>query len=401
MNTSLYIAKRYLFSKSSNNAINIMSLIASGGVIVASAALLIVLSVFAGLREFSLEFSNFTDPDLKILPTEGKSFLFSETEKQKLSEIDGIAVYSKIIEERIVIKTENKNLLATLKGVDANYNKVTQIDSMVSSGQWLQPNSNDVVSGWGISNNLSFGIFNYLKPLTFYVPKPGKGQGSSIQSFFNSEVVTNVGLFRINEKLDKEYVFSDISLARELLSYKPNQISALELKLDAQADEEDIMVAIEKAFPNQFIIKNKAQLNDALFKMLNTENLAVYLIFTLVIIIALFNVIGAIIMMILDKKKSLNTLFNLGAEPKTIKTIFFLQGSLMTILSGVVGVTIGLIIIFSQQAFEWIMLAPEFPYPVKLELINVVIVLATIFILGIVASKIASQRITKNLIKTT
>ena len=378
-----------------------MSLIASGGVIVASAALLIVLSVFAGLREFSLEFSNFTDPDLKILPTEGKSFLFSETEKQKLSEIDGIAVYSKIIEERIVIKTENKNLLATLKGVDANYNKVTQIDSMVSSGQWLQPNSNDVVSGWGISNNLSFGVFNYLKPLTFYVPKPGKGQGSSIQSFFNSEVVTNVGLFRINEKLDKEYVFSDISLARELLSYKPNQISALELKLDAQADEEDIMIAIEKAFPNQFIIKNKAQLNDALFKMLNTENLAVYLIFTLVIIIALFNVIGAIIMMILDKKKSLNTLFNLGAEPKTIKTIFFLQGSLMTILSGVVGVTIGLIIIFSQQAFEWIMLAPEFPYPVKLELINVVIVLATIFILGIVASKIASQRITKKLIKTT
>ena len=378
-----------------------MSLIASGGVIVASAALLIVLSVFAGLREFSLEFSNFTDPDLKILPTEGKSFLFSETEKQKLSEIDGIAVYSKIIEERIVIKTENKNLLATLKGVDANYNKVTQIDSMVSSGQWLQPNSNDVVSGWGISNNLSFGVFNYLKPLTFYVPKPGKGQGSSIQSFFNSEVVTNVGLFRINEKLDKEYVFSDISLARELLSYKPNQISALELKLDALADEEDIMIAIEKAFPNQFIIKNKAQLNDALFKMLNTENLAVYLIFTLVIIIALFNVIGAIIMMILDKKKSLNTLFNLGAEPKTIKTIFFLQGSLMTILSGVVGVTIGLIIIFSQQAFEWIMLAPEFPYPVKLELINVVIVLATIFILGIVASKIASQRITKKLIKTT
>ena len=377
-----------------------MSLIASGGVIVASAALLIVLSVFAGLREFSLEFSNFTDPDLKILPTEGKSFLFSETEKQKLSEIDGLAVYSKIIEERIVIKTENKNLLATLKGVDANYNKVTQIDSMVSSGQWLQPNSNDVVSGWGISNNLSFGVFNYLKPLTFYVPKPGKGQGSSIQSFFNSEVVTNVGLFRINEKLDKEYVFSDISLARELLSYKPNQISALELKLDAQAEEEDIMIAIEKVFPNQFIIKNKAQLNDALFKMLNTENLAVYLIFTLVIIIALFNVIGAIIMMILDKKKSLNTLFNLGAEPKTIKTIFFLQGGLMTILSGVVGVTIGLIIIFSQQAFEWIMLAPEFPYPVKLELINVVIVLATIFILGIVASKIASQRITKKLIKT-
>ena len=376
-----------------------MSLIASGGVIVASAALLVVLSVFAGLKEFSLAFSNFTDPDLKLIPSQGKSFLFSFEDEQHLKQINGIASISKVVEERIVIKSENKNLLATLKGVDSNYTIVTQIDSMVSTGQWLRPQSDEVVSGWGISNNLSFGVFNYLKPLTLYVPKPGKGQGSSLRSYFNSEIVTNVGLFSINENLDNEYVFSDINLAQSLLNYSPNQLSSIELLLKTDADENDIRQKIQSQFTDQYIIKNRAELNDALYKMLNTENLAVYLIFTLVIIIALFNVIGAIIMMILDKKKSLSTLFSLGAETKTIKSIFFFQGSLMTMFSGSIGVIIGVLLVYSQQLFQWIMLTPEFPYPVRLELFNIAIVLLTIFLLGIMASKLASQRITKRLIK--
>ncbi|MDP5081135.1 MAG: ABC transporter permease [Winogradskyella sp.] len=400
MNFPLYIAKRYLFSKSSNNAINIMTLIASGGVIIAAAALFIVLSVFAGLKDYSLQFSSFVDPDLKLMPTEGKSFLFSKDEKASLNAIKGIATYSKIIEERIIIKSENKNLLATLKGVDANYLEVTRIDSMITRGNWISPESNDVVSGWGISNNLSFGIFNYLKPLSLYVPKPGKGQVSSLKGMYNSVYVNNVGLFDINEQLNNEYVFANFDLAKSLLNYNENQLSALEIKLQPDADESEIKSQIETAFPNKFSIKNREELNDALFKMLNTENLAIYLIFTLVIIIALFNVIGAIIMMILDKKKSIHTLFSLGTEPKTIKSIFFWQGSLMTIVSGLIGVTIGMLIVFIQQSFELIMLTPELPYPVRMNVFNILIVLITIFALGIMASKIASQRITRDLIKS-
>lgn len=377
-----------------------MTGIASGGVIIAAAALFIVLSVFAGLKDFSLQFSSFVDPDLKLVPTEGKSFLFSEEELSKLNGIKGIVSYSKIIEERIIIKSQNKNLLATLKGVDSNYLSVTRIDSMISRGNWISPNSNDVVSGWGISNNLSFGVFNYLKPLALYVPKPGKGQVSSLKGMYNSVYVNNVGLFDINEQLNNEYVFANIHLAKSLLNYKNNQLSALELKLNSDADEAETKAQLETTFPNKFSIKNREQLNDALFKMLNTENLAIYLIFTLVIIIALFNVIGAIIMMILDKKKSLNTLFNLGTETKSIKSIFFWQGSLMTIVSGVIGVTIGLLFVSLQQSFELIMLTPELPYPVRLNFTNVILVLVTIFALGIIASKIASQRITRGLIQS-
>jgi len=379
-----------------------MTLIASGGVIIASAALFIVLSVFAGLKDYSLEFSSFVDPDLKLTPTEGKSFIFSDEEISKLDNIEGIASYSKIIEERIIIRTENKNLLATLKGVDSNFLEVTNVDSMVTKGNWITPESNDVVSGWGISNKLSFGVFNYLKPLSLYVPKTGKGQSNSLKGYYNSKYVNNVGLFNINEELNNEYVFADITLAKSLLSYSNNQLSALEIKLKPSANEAEIRTQLEKSFQNRFIIKNREQLNDALFKMLNTENLAIYLIFTLVIIIALFNVIGAIIMMILDKKKSLNTLFNLGTEPKTIKSIFFWQGSLMTIVSGIIGVAIGVVTVFLQQTFKLVMLVPEIelPYPVRLNLFNVLIVLVTIFALGIIASRIASQRITKQLIKS-
>lgn len=399
MNFPLYIAKRYLFSKSSSNAINIMTLIASGGVVIASAALFIVLSVFAGLKDYSLQFSSFVDPDLKLLPVEGKSFIFSNVDRNQLKNIEGISSFSEVIEERIIIKSENKNLLATLKGVDPNYLNVTQIDSMVTKGYWFSPNSNEVVSGWGISHNLSFGVLDFRKSLSLYVPKPGKGQISSIKGAYNAVYVNNVGLFDINEELNDKYVFSDIHLAKQLLSYKDNKISALEIKLNANADEEVVREAINTRFKNRFIIKNREQLNDALFKMLNTENLAIYLIFTLVIIIALFNVIGAIIMMILDKKKSLNTLFNLGTEPKIIKSIFFWQGSLMTIISGVIGVVLGLFIVFLQQQFDLIMLTPELPYPVRLNVLNVFVVLVTIFTLGILASRLASQRITKKLIQ--
>lgn len=377
-----------------------MTWIASGGVIIASAALFIVLSVFAGLKDYSLNFSSFVDPDLKLIPSEGKSFQWTENDKSSLLKIEGIEAHSKIVEERIIIKSENKNLLATLKGVDSNYLNVTSVDTMVTRGNWLTPESNDVVSGWGISNNLSFGVLDYLKPLSLYVPKVGRGQASTLKGYYNSVYVNNVGLFEINEELNNKYVFSTIELAKRLLNYNDNQLSAIELKLTPDANESDVRSQLEATFGNKFTIKNRAELNDALFKMLNTENLAIYLIFTLVIIIALFNVIGAIIMMILDKKKSLNTLFNLGTETKTIKSIFFLQGSLMTIVSGIIGVTIGLIVVYLQQSFELVMLTPDLAYPVRLNFLNVLIVLATIIALGIVASKIASQRITKELIKS-
>ncbi|MCF6294745.1 MAG: FtsX-like permease family protein [Flavobacteriaceae bacterium] len=397
MNVSLYIAKRYLFSKSSNNAINFITIIAAIGVIIGSASLFIVLSGFAGLKDFSLQFSSIVDPDLKILSAKGKSFKITQEELTQLDALEGIALYSKVIEERVILNFDNKHIIANLKGVDENYPKST-IDSILVQGHWFEPNTDQIVAGWGISNNLSFGVFDFAKTIRISVPKPGKGQISSIKGIFNSVNATNSGVFQINEELDNMYVFANFDTAQYLLGYKKNQISAIELQL---TNPEDILIIKQQllnVFGNKIVVKNRMQLNDALYKMLNTEYLAVYLIFTLVLIIALFNVIGSIVMMILDKKKNLNTLFNLGATIKDIRYIFFLQGSLMTLIGGSIGLLLGFILIWFQKMFSLVMITSSLPYPVTIKPVNFVIVFATISILGILASKIASARISKQLI---
>ncbi|MCB0461966.1 MAG: ABC transporter permease [Flavobacteriaceae bacterium] len=397
MNFTLYIAKRYLFTKSSNNAINFITIIAAIGVIIGSAALLIVLSGFAGLKDYSLQFSSFVDPDLKVLPVEGKSFELTAENIQKINSIENIASYSKIIEERAVLEFDNKRQIITLKGVDEHYPEHT-INSIVSLGSWFLPDANQIVSGWGIASNLSFGVMDYGKVIKIYTPKPGKGQITSEKDAFNTITTTNIGIFEINEQLDNSIVYCDIELARELLNYNESAISSLEFKLSDIDHIEKVIEALQAALGSGFQIKTKEQLNDALHKMLNTENLAVYLIFTLVLIIALFNVIGSIIMMILDKKNDLKTLFNLGVTVKEIQGVFLLHGSLMVVLGGLVGILLAILLVIIQQIFGFVMITTTLPYPVALKFTDVVLVFFTITILGFLAAKIASTRISKSLL---
>lgn len=397
MNVSFYIAKRYLLSKSGNNAINFITIIAAIGVIIGSAALFIVLSGFAGLKDFSLQFSTIIDPDLKVLTAKGKSYEISPEEFSQIASLENISSYAKIIEERVILNFDDKNVVANLKGVDENYPKST-IDSILVYGNWMEPNTDQIVSGWGLSNNLSLGVFDYAKAVKIYTPKPGKGQISTVKGAFNSINAVNSGIFQINEELDNSWVFSNFETAQYLLNYKDNQVSALEIQLKDLEKLDETRHQLMTLFGDKVLIKTRVQLNDALYKMLNTENLAVYLIFTLVLVIALFNVVGSIIMMILDKKKNLNTLFNLGATIKTIRRVFFLQGSLMTVLGGALGLLLGYFIIWLQKVFELVMITPSLPYPVSVKPINFLIVFMTITVLGVIASKIASGRITKRLI---
>lgn len=368
-----------------------------------AASLFIVLSGFAGLKDFTLQFSTIVDPDLKAQTASGKSFVLTDEDVAKLNQIDAVLVYSKIVEERVFIMADDKSYpSAFIKGVDDNFKRVNTVDSILDQGSWLSDKTNQIVVGSGISYNLSFGVLDYNKSINIYVPKPGKGQITSAEKAFNSVSAVNVGVFSINENLNDTYVFAPLSLTQYLLNYEPNQISAIEFKLRKGADEALARAQIQNALGNKVVLKNRVQLNDALYKMLNTENLAVYLIFTLVLIIALFNVIGSIIMMILDKRKTLGTLFNLGATLKDIRNIFFLQGSLMSILGGLVGILVGLLLTVNQlygPVALKVFITPTLPYPVRIKLINIFIVFFTISVLGIIASKIASARITKRLVQ--
>ncbi|WP_281297976.1 ABC transporter permease [Flavobacterium limnophilum] len=398
MNFPLYIAKRYIFSSSKNNAINIINRIASMGIIVGAMALFVVLSVFSGLKVFSLSFSNNIDPDLKISSTLGKSFFISPSQESQIIQIEGVVSYSKILEERVLFTFDGKQEVTYLKGVDENFNKVNALKKTIYNGDWLKKDTYQVVVGYGIAQQFSMGLLDYNHYLEVLAPKPGKGNIENPEEAFNKMTLIPVGIYAISEDLDSKYVFADLGLAQELLEYKTNQISGIELKTKKDADENAIISKLQTIFNNKITVKNRAQLNESLYKMLNTENLAVYLIFTLVIVIALFNLIGALIMMILDKKANLKTLLNLGTEIKDLRKIFLLQGTLLSVFGGIIGLTLGIAIVLLQQHYELVMITPTLAYPVVFSLENVLIVLATIVTLGFIASLIASSRVSKKLL---
>lgn len=392
MNFSFYIAKRYLFAKSSNNAINIITIIASFGVIVGSLALFIILSGFSGLRTFSDSLLEFSDPDIKISPTKGKSFFLTDSIVNLLENNDDIVSFSYTIEERVFLKHTNKEHIAYVKGVDANYANVVKIDSAVIQGNWLTPDfTNTAVIGNGISYKLSLGVLDYGESLEIYVPKAGKGFLNT--NSFRSIEAKVLGIYSGTEDFENKYVYVLLPQAQKLLNYKGNQISAIEVKIPVDSDSDEIADQMQQRLGTSFDVKTKAELNELFYKVINTENFVSYLIFTLIVIVALFNVIGAIIMMIIDKKQNLKTLFNLGATLKEIKKVFVLQGFLLTQIGMFIGLTIGVMLVVVQQQFSLFMITPSIAYPVELRLSNLLIVMATISVLGFLASKIASSRI--------
>ncbi len=399
MNFPFYIAKRYAFSLSKTTAINVITFIASLGIIVGAMALFVVLSVFSGLRDFSLSFTNATDPDLRIETLAGKSFFISQTQEAQLKSSKEFTNYSKIVEERALFYYKNKEQVAYLKGVDANFCLVNAFNTFLYAGDWLEPNTNQVVVGSGISRKLALGLFDFNNVLEVYIPKPGSGMIENPEEAFNKSPLLTSGIFQVSEDVDEKYIFSSIPLAQSLLNYKPNQLTYIDFKMAQNVSEKDAIATINKIFLNQVKVKNRAQLNDALYKMLNTENIVVYLIFTLVIIIALFNLIGAIIMMIIEKKTNLKTLYNLGTEIKYLKNIFLFQGNIISIFGGILGLILGIFVVLIQQQFELIMINSTLAYPVVFEIKNVLIVLFTIVILGFIASKIASSTVTKKLLE--
>ena len=399
MNFPFYIAKRYLFSKSSNNAINIITIIATIGVIVGAAALFIVLSVFAGLKNFSLDFIRVSDPDIKISSAKGKSFEFTEDINDVLTD-DDIVAYSKVVEEKAFFSYQEKPQIAKIKGVDANYLTVNNIDTAIYIGEWIDRElPNAAVIGNGISASLSLGTYDIIEPLKAYVPKPGKGYISNPKNAFNQVNLQPVGVFKLTEDLDKQYVFANLELAQGLLNYKANQISAIELCLRTDADKNKMVNKLATKLGSDFKIQTREQLNAVFYRMINTENFVSYLVFTLILIIALFNVIGAIVMMILDKRKNLTTLFNLGATIKEIRRVFVLQGFLLSLFGLIVGLALAIIIVLLQKQFGLIMITSALAYPVEFKFMNVLIVILTITLLGFLAAKIASERISKKLIQ--
>lgn len=398
MKFPFYIAKRYLFSAGSTQAINIITRIAALAIVVGAAILFIVLSAFDGLKALHLDFTSISDPELKVFPVKGKFFEYTATQKDQLLAIEGVKNVAETIENQVILSFKQKKLNATIKGVNKNYAKVIPVDSLLVFGDWHFNKDHFAVIGNQIGNTLSLGVGNFENLLELYMPKAGKGQITNPIDAFRREGVVVSGIYQLTNNLDQKYVFITIDLARKLLNLPQNKVSHLELKLEDEANYEQVSEQVAAVFNNTVFTKNRIQLNDAMYKMLNTEHLAAYLLSTLVLIIALFNLIGSMIMMISDKKQNLQTIYKIGASVKNIRSIFFLLGILITILSGITGILLGFLIILMQQQFELVMITPILAYPTQLSITNALVVFATLLVLGFVASTIASLVIKKEVV---
>jgi len=365
--------------------------------IVGGASLMIVLAGFSGLRTFSMSFSNFFDPDLKVFPKTGKTFSLSPIQETALKESGVVASYTKVLEERVFLNSRGKNYIAYIKGVDENYPKVNAVDSIlvISPKEWLL-SEDYVVVGNIIAETLNLGLFTSTTPLQIIVPKAGKGSITSSSTPYREETVLLSDYYQVTEDLDSKYVFATLSLAQRLTGVQANEVSAVEVKLSKGISATEGKKRLQKVLGDSFVIKDRMALNEDLYKMFQTENLATYLIFTLVLIVALFNLVGAIIMMILDKRKNLYTLFALGMTQRQIRAIFFLQGVIVSLLGAVFGVGLGIGIAWLQKTYPMLYINPNatvpIAYPMDIRLLEIVVVFFTIFVLGILASAIGASR---------
>ena len=397
MRFPLYIASRYFFTRSKQSVINIINYIALSVVLIASAALLIVLSAFTGLKDFGLSFSNVFDPDFRVEAVQGKTLQIDSITFASVKQLDGILAVSGIIEDKVFLNYRDKNHVVYLKGVDSSYQNIIESDRFLSSGSWFSKELDEVVIGGGVAQVLSLGVYDYNDFLVLTVPKRSASATQLKEPFINKTALVS-GIYSVSEELDKKYMFSNLSFAQTLFQRKENTYSSLELKLAPDFNRIQIEEQLRALLKTPLRMRSRTELNAALFKMLNTEQMAIYLIFTLVIIIALFNVVGALIMMILEKRPQLNVLYALGVLPKEIRLIFFYLGGMISWVGGGLGVLLGTCLVLLQRYFPFLYVpGTNFPYPVRLEFQNVAMVLFLLLVLGGLASAWATAQVGKKI----
>ena len=373
-----------------------MSFLAAFGVFVSAAALFVVLSGFAGLKDYTLEFVSYASPDLKVEASLGKSFQVSNDDYKELSSLSDFSSVHKAVQERVLVATDKNSQIVLLTGVDGAFPKTT-IDSLLVKGRWIAKNEKELVVGWGVGNSLGLEVFDNINTPVVFAPKPGSGQVLSVDSAFNRSSFLTVGVFELNEEANNLEAFTSLVAAQKLLGYDKLQVTSLNFYFDDNTKESVAVAKIKNILGDSFVYKNRLAQHDTLYKMLNTERAAVYLIFTLVIIIALFNVVGALIMMILEKRNDLKVLVGLGLLKSQISKVFFYQGLLISVTGSVLGMLFGFFLVLLQDSFSLFMITPLLAYPVSVSANTFVIVFATVVLLGGLASRIASSQAVKAL----
>lgn len=400
MNLSFFIAKRYLISKKSNNAINIISWISIIAIAITTAALIIVLSAMNGMTTLVADLYNAMEPDLKITTVNSKYMSNKDELTKKIKSINGISDISYSIEENALMKLDDRQAIITIKGVDNEFNNLTHFDTVVTEGTYRFKYNNQFygVFGRGIAGRLGINVNDFVSPIAIYAPIRGKAEGLNPEDAFNKIVISPAGIFSIHDDFDFKYVLIDLEAAQQLFDCK-NCFSIIELSIRDKNQLASIQEKLQRLLGNNYQIKNKYQMNDVLFRTLETEKLWTFLILAFILVIATFNIIGALTMLIIEKKKDIKTLYNLGADQKFIRTIFMQEGLLITSVGATSGLIIGLIVCvlqlqFHLVAFEEGGMVPY--YPIELQLKDFLWVLGVVMAIGFLAALYPVRVFTKN-----
>jgi len=394
------IAKRYFRGKRSIQAINIISWISVGAIAVSAAAMIILFSVFNGLEDKIKEMFTSFYPDLKIEKESGKFFALSQNQKQQLAQLKGITYLSYSLEDMVLLANEEEQKPAMLKGIDKAWFAISGMDSFMLEGEakWTAPLPYDqVIVGLSIASSLSLDVKDAFVSLNIYYPRQGANLSQNPESALKKLSVKPTGLFHIQEEFDGQYVLIPLNTAQDLFE-RPNEYSSVEIKTNGAVSEEKLKKSLSEIFGTGYHVENRFQQNKTLFMIMQSEKWAVYFILLLVLVIASFNMIGSLSMLVLEKKKDIVILKSMGARPDLIRLVFLFEGGLLAFSGGFLGILIGFLICLGQQYFGWIELPDGFAmsaYPVSFQFTDFFLVIVTALVVGILAAWYPAEKAAK------
>lgn len=389
MNLSFFIARRYILGKKSHNAINIVSGLSTLGVVVGTMAFILILSVFNGFDKLVQSMYNSFYPDIAISPAQGKIFVLSTDTLALISKVEGVEEVAEILEDNGLLVYNEKQTVSTIRGVSSNYQRVNSVDSLLWRGDFSLYYNNIpmAVMGRGLAYHLNLNPDMY-EPLKVFVPKRSASLSMDPNKSLTRKLILVSGIFSSQPDIDGKYTLVPISFARELFDY-PIGLTSLEIKLNSKVPPSATQKELQKLLGEKFMVKNKYEQNELLYKTMRTEKWAIFAILALVLIILLFSLVGSLSMLIIEKKNDIKILHSLGASQKLIRKIFYREGLIITMLGVLIGLAMGILLVWIQEKYEIVKLHGGFiidAYPVELQGGDVLIVVGTVVAIGTIAA---------------
>lgn len=389
------VAARYLIAKKSTNAIHIITGVSVLGISIGTAALILVLSVFNGFEDLILQLFSKFNPDVKVVVFEGKTFEADSIMLKRLAGLAAVAVVSESLEEVAFFEYDRNQDFGMLKGVDSNYSLITGIDSTVFEGMYAlqQGNRFSAVLGGGMRNKLSVNIEDPFEPLSIYMAR--KDDGGLLEQPFRKRFVYPVGSFRIQQDFDNQYVLVDIKMAREILTVSDREVSAIEIRLQQGVDQAAALQSIREIVGEGFEVKDRYQQDEAFLKLMNIEKWMSFAILCLTLVLVAFNMIGALWMLVIEKKPDIAIFKSMGATGRLVRNIFLAEGFLLSAIGLLFGVLLAFLLYYLQVTQGLVPIPDGFvinAYPISMRFWDLFAVAAVVFSIGLFASLPAAFR---------